>query len=304
MTTPRSLATAPSRSIRRHAAGGVKFRLMWAGAQIASRLPGTWPDGYLGRFWFTPWTSPRPPRPLPDGARWLDLDTAVGPLAAWELGEGPTVLLIHGWGGRSQDFVGIADTLADAGFRAVAVDLPGHGRSSGGPRTHVPEMADALRAIVAVMGPPAAVVAHSAGGLALGLALEDSFPDLPIVLVAPLVTLDSALRWFAATARLPLRGYHALRRHIDRGFGADVWHRARLDRAPLTSDVLVVADERDDRVPPDEVGALLARHGHARLVTTCGRGHNGVLGAPEVLTAVAAFLTATVVVTDGRVTVA
>src|SRR5690606_12498963 len=155
-------------------------------------------------------------------------------------------------------------------------------RSGGGPRTHVPEMADAVRAVVAVIGTPAAVVAHSAGGLALALALEDSLPDLPVVLVAPLVTLDSALRWFAATARLPLRGYHALRRHLDRSFGPDVWHRARLDRAPLTSNVRVVADERDDRIPPDEIGALLARHGHARFVATNGRGHNGVLGAPEV----------------------
>jgi 2-succinyl-6-hydroxy-2,4-cyclohexadiene-1-carboxylate synthase len=41
--------------------------------------------------------------------------------------DGPMVLLLHGFAGSSLDWDGIAASLAAAGYRAVAVDLPGHG---------------------------------------------------------------------------------------------------------------------------------------------------------------------------------
>ncbi len=49
---------------------------------------------------------------------------------AW--GEGPTLLLVHGWGGHSGQMTALVGPAVAAGLRAVAIDLPGHGESAGG----------------------------------------------------------------------------------------------------------------------------------------------------------------------------
>ncbi|QRN81128.1 MAG: alpha/beta fold hydrolase, partial [Nocardiopsis sp. BM-2018] len=84
-----------------------------------------------------------------------------------ELGEGPLVLLLHGfpqfwWAWRGQ-----LPALAEAGYRAVAVDLRGYGASDKTPRGYdlvglAQDMASLVRALGAA---DAAVVGHGVGGL-------------------------------------------------------------------------------------------------------------------------------------------
>ena len=42
---------------------------------------------------------------------------------------GPVVVLVHGLGGRAEDWINLAPWLAKAGFRVYMPDLPGYGRS-------------------------------------------------------------------------------------------------------------------------------------------------------------------------------
>lgn len=44
-------------------------------------------------------------------------------------GSGPAVVLLHGWGLNVRVWDGLAAALSDR-FRVIAVDLPGHGRST------------------------------------------------------------------------------------------------------------------------------------------------------------------------------
>ncbi len=46
------------------------------------------------------------------------------------LGSGPTVLMLHGIGGGHLAFAPQLETLAEVGYRAVAWDMPGYGRSA------------------------------------------------------------------------------------------------------------------------------------------------------------------------------
>ena len=46
--------------------------------------------------------------------------------------DGAPVLLCHGWGACVYGWAGTLPMLAAAGYRAIAVDLRGHGRSDGG----------------------------------------------------------------------------------------------------------------------------------------------------------------------------
>ena len=46
------------------------------------------------------------------------------------LGDGPTVLMLHGIGGGHLAFAPQVETLAGSGYRAVAWDMPGYGHSA------------------------------------------------------------------------------------------------------------------------------------------------------------------------------
>src|SRR5215208_5848197 len=46
------------------------------------------------------------------------------------LGSGPTILMLHGIGGGHLAFAPQVETLASSGYRAVAWDMPGYGRST------------------------------------------------------------------------------------------------------------------------------------------------------------------------------
>src|ERR1700755_2451167 len=83
-----------------------------------------------------------------------------------ELGTGPLVLLLHGfpqfwWAWRQQMI-----DLADAGFRAVAVDLRGYGASDKPPRGYdAPTLAADVAALVTSLGSSdAMVVGTDVGG--------------------------------------------------------------------------------------------------------------------------------------------
>src|SRR6185369_10241160 len=73
-------------------------------------------------------------------------------LATWRWGEGPPVLLVHGWGGHAGRLSRFVSPLVEAGFSAVAFDAPGHGASP----ARLCSLQDFIRAGAAVLlAPPA-----------------------------------------------------------------------------------------------------------------------------------------------------
>jgi pimeloyl-ACP methyl ester carboxylesterase len=76
----------------------------------------------------------------------------------------PAVILVHGAGMDATVWQLQTRYLAHHGFRTMAVDLPGHGRSEGDPLETIGEMADWLAAFIEAAGEaPAALVGHSMG---------------------------------------------------------------------------------------------------------------------------------------------
>jgi pimeloyl-ACP methyl ester carboxylesterase len=63
---------------------------------------------------------------------------------------GPPVVLVHGLGGRSEDWHNLAPYLVAAGYRVFMPDLPGYGRS-GKPRDFSYSIADEANAVVGFM---------------------------------------------------------------------------------------------------------------------------------------------------------
>ncbi|EST23405.1 hypothetical protein N566_25825 [Streptomycetaceae bacterium MP113-05] len=115
----------------------------------------------------------RPPiLELPQGAHAHRLATSRGPFAVHEMGSPTrgTALLIPGFTGSKEDFVGLLEPLAHEGYRVVAVD--GRGQyETGGPREEgVYAQAELAADVLAVAGALRAehslhLVGHSLGGL-------------------------------------------------------------------------------------------------------------------------------------------
>jgi pimeloyl-ACP methyl ester carboxylesterase len=84
----------------------------------------------------------------------------------WTWGQGPVVLLVHGWGGSAAQMAPLAAEVALAGFQAVTFDLSGHGQSLESVASWENFFRD-LDEVNDALGPLFAFIGHSAGGLAL-----------------------------------------------------------------------------------------------------------------------------------------
>ncbi|HEY2791910.1 MAG TPA: alpha/beta fold hydrolase, partial [Micromonosporaceae bacterium] len=78
---------------------------------------------------------------------------------------GPPVLLLHGGGQTRHSWGGTTSQLAEAGFLVVSLDLRGHGDSEWEPAGDyaMSRFADDVRAVLADLGRPAALVGASLG---------------------------------------------------------------------------------------------------------------------------------------------
>ncbi len=93
----------------------------------------------------------------------VDAHAATGGIDIMD-SDDPVVLLIHGAGMDSTVWSLQTRYLAHRGRRAIAIDLPAHGRSDGGPLPTIAEMADWVVRFVAEAGlGPVHVVGHSMG---------------------------------------------------------------------------------------------------------------------------------------------
>ncbi len=123
-------------------------------------------------------------------------DTAAGiRLAADTFGDpnAPVVLMLHGGGQTRHAWHGTATSLADAGWRAITVDLRGHGQSTHPrpPTYALEDFAADVRALIATIAEDPVVVGASLGGIASLLALTES----PAAPAAGLVLVDVAHRF-------------------------------------------------------------------------------------------------------------
>jgi pimeloyl-ACP methyl ester carboxylesterase len=265
-----------------------------AGEHVAPGLAARW----VSRQWFRLPPPLRVATPLEGGTPFA-VPWEHGTVRGRSWGDGPVVYLVHGWGGRSDQFATLVEPLRSAGYTVVTFDAPSHGESDpgawGAASTTGVEFGKALDAVFAKFGPAEAVVAHSMGGLATLLALHFGWLGANrLVFVAPMAGYDEAMDVFQSMLGFGPR----IRRRVD----LRTWRRVGLDdddfdvrnlwsRLPEPLPALIVQDDADPQAPYEQSRALAEDIG-AEFMTTSGLGHNRVLADARVADRIIRFLEA------------
>jgi pimeloyl-ACP methyl ester carboxylesterase len=213
-------------------------------------------------------------------------------LAAWRWGDGPPVLLVHGWGSRGARLASFVGPLTKAGFSAVAFDAPGHGASAGR-LSSLPQFIAAIEEVARRFGPVEAVVAHSMGGAAATLAMGRGLAIGRAVFLAPVADPAGYSERFAEMVGLAPALLVRMKEKIERRFGSrweefDVIAAARKMTVPL----LVFHDRNDRDVAWGDGAAISAAWPGAEIVSTEGLGHRQIVQDPGVVARAVAFLAA------------
>ncbi len=210
-------------------------------------------------------------------------------ITAWSWGEGPAILLLHGWEGRGTQLGTLAESLAREGYRVIAPDFPAHGDSPGR-RTNLLEFAAIVHALIDAEQ-PVAIVAHSFGAAATTVALRNAPFDGRLVYLSP----PEDFAFFTETfgRMLGISGDLAKRmeRTIERQFGIDWSHLRGTALAPqMTAPLLVIHDEDDLDVPSRFGRDLAAAWPDSSLILTRTLGHRRILRDPAVIAATIEFI--------------
>ncbi len=207
-----------------------------------------------------------------------------------------TVVLVHGWTGRSSYMLSFATPLLAKGYRVVAVDLPAHGNSSAR-QLHLPKAVNAMSELHQRTGPWHSIIAHSFGGAVactLVSGLIPVFAKVPLkrlVLIATPHSMQWIFHGFGRAVGLnrktqtlfdelvvPLAG-----RPLEHFEGVDM-----LQEACVPTLLLHAPDDKE--VPFSGAQAMAATGRHVTLQPMPGLGHRRILYAPDTIRAATEFV--------------
>lgn len=202
----------------------------------------------------------------------------------------PYVLLVHGWSSMGLRWENWAPQLLAKGWAAVAFDQPGHGQS-GGSLCTLPDFARTVSAVGRHYGDAHGVIAHSLGGAAVALALDDGWTAKRVVLIAPAADPQAATRRFARFVRLGEHLRPSLHDVLAQRTGVHIDDLHIRHHAPKrTQPALIVHDTFDRDVPVGEGELYADLWPGATLLKTHRLGHRRIVDDPAVMAAALAFL--------------
>lgn len=244
---------------------------------------------------------------LAASAEQLEVQGPGGKLAVLRWGQGPLVVLVHGWNGRGTQLGAFVAPLVQAGYQVIAFDAPGHGGSAGTTSSLV-RFAEAFEAVVDAtkpfFQPLAGVIAHSMGGAAVtfalsrarerdavGVGVEPGARSPRLAFIAPPVDVRDFVTTVSGELGLSDRTRGALESALERRVGKRIedLHALRLAKT-MTAPLFIVHDEQD-RAVPIECGEQLAEAWPGALLKkTRGLGHNRILRDPATVQSVVDYV--------------
>ena len=211
----------------------------------------------------------------------------------WNHPQTKKALILHGFSSTVKKFDHFIMPLVKKGYEVLAFDAPAHGESSGKTITGF-QYKDAIKAVYDQFGPIHSFIAHSFGGLALSLFMEEQEyqEHKKIVLIAPASETERAVDSFADFLKIDNDVKEEMNRIIFERSGRQpneisIRHAAK----KIKADVLWIHDKDDDVTPwTDAEKIQLDAHPNFQFMLTEGLGHRRIYRDNKVKKAVFEFL--------------
>jgi pimeloyl-ACP methyl ester carboxylesterase len=224
------------------------------------------------------------------GATRLAINHEGASLAVWSWGEGPSVLLLHGWESRASHMFDFVPELNRAGLRAIALDAPAHGESDG----DVTDVVDYGRAVISAaahFGPLAAVIAHSVGSAAALYAYAHGVRVQASVQLCGPASLTRVLRRGGAAGGLDASGIAQLEALMEAHLGASLEEMELSSLcAGMVHPALILHDPEDRELCVSESRTLAAAWPGSTFSLVSGLGHRRILRDPSVISSAVGFI--------------
>jgi pimeloyl-ACP methyl ester carboxylesterase len=206
------------------------------------------------------------------------------------------VLVVHGWASRSEHMMAVIEGIRQTGRDVVAIDLPGHGRSSGR-KLNIRLGVTAIDAAWQRYGPFSAMVGHSFGGVVVLNAAQGSIEGIPanrperMALISSPASVPGLFARVAGWLGISGRARRAFEDEVIRLTGRPL---CRFDGVSQLAEVgvptLIVHARDDKEVDCEAAETYAAAGGHVRLHWADGFGHRRIIGAAPVVAEVGAFV--------------
>lgn len=199
-------------------------------------------------------------------------------LRGYEWGEGPLVIFMHGWSGRGLQVREFVKPLVNAGFKIIAFDAPGHGKSSG-KTSDITAFCDSLTRLVKKKGPVYGLIGHSLGGAACLYAIKHYIVAEKLVAISTPAIAPDIKKDFLRRIGGTDRSGDYLEKYIQKRYGRTLEEFSAQYSAQGIKEIptLLIYDEDDADVPLYHGQALRNALPHAQLVTTKKLGHTKIL---------------------------
>jgi pimeloyl-ACP methyl ester carboxylesterase len=241
----------------------------------------------------------KPPRHIPSAFKAAEIlnETLNGKNIKgyrWNKNQTEKVLILHGFSSAAYKFHRYVQPLVKKGYEVIAFDAPAHGGSDG-KTLNALEYKAMVELVVNKYGPFNGYIAHSFGGLAVSLAMENIPHDAStkIVLIAPATETSSAID--AAFKMLKLQSKKTRAAFDDiilkKGGQPTAWFSINRAMQNIKASVLWIHDEDDNITPLKD--ALITKeqnYQNVRFVITQGLGHRQIYRDEKVKNIVFDFL--------------
>lgn len=212
-------------------------------------------------------------------------------LHVYERGEGPVILFCHGWSGRASQGFTILNTLADLGFKVVAIDFEGHGMSSGR-QTDIIRMVDALKVLETKYGSFNTMIGHSFGGIVSLYAFRQGIQTEKLVTISTPHSADYMLEHFKNLLNVKPTTIEAMVSLIETNKGVSF---SELDSKKLlaydSNLPLLIIHDKDDQEAPFELGKAFSEFiVNSKFCPVSGTSHNKILWNKRTIEAIGDFV--------------
>jgi predicted esterase len=208
-------------------------------------------------------------------------------IQCWQWGEGPMVILAHGWNGRGAQFQPLIEALIDAKFSVVTYDAPGHGDSEGKTSNYF-EFSDTVRTLWHLLDNDKvhAVIGHSLGAAAVLNFMSKEKYNKKAILIAPALRLRELLFQTFEYHHIPKIVYLNLVQNLEMIHGYNIFNDnpSQLIKK-MKNNIMIFHDKNDRAVPYADTEHAAEMLDNITLCASSGLGHKRILNDHSTISA-------------------